>query len=203
MMTSGLMTPQGSDLSQSFRARGETRSVDPAEERRRSLAATESHVRVAALLSAISRNNRYEGRDPAIIPDCFSSGFVADLLGLSVSHLADALVELKRRGLVREPPSGCLICRRSKAWWSPIDQPQHPLRPSPLTNHISRSPLPPLARRTAPAGSPRVLGRGSLRTCPQLRALASTPAMLRPQTREQLCPSPGVRSSCCVSRNPG
>jgi hypothetical protein len=105
MMTSGLMTTQGSDLSPSFWARGETRRVDPTVARRRSLAATESHVRVAALLSSISHNNRYEGRDPAIIPDCFSSGFVADLLGLRVDDLADALVELKHRGLVQEQGS--------------------------------------------------------------------------------------------------
>ena len=107
MMTSGLMTPQGSDLSQSFRTRGKTRRVDPAVARRRSHVATESHVRVAALLSSISHNNRYEGRDPAVIPDCFSSGFVADLLGLNVSHLSDALVELKRRGLVQ--PEGSAL----------------------------------------------------------------------------------------------
>ena len=105
MMISGSMTPQGSDLSPSVRAGGGTRRADPMVARRRSLAAVESHVRVAALLSAISRNNRYEGRDPAVIPDCFSSGFVADLLGLSVSHLADALVELKRRGLLQEQGS--------------------------------------------------------------------------------------------------
>ena len=114
MMTSGLMTPQGSDLSQSFRARSETRRVGPAEERKRSLAATESHVRVAALLSAISHNNRYEGRDPAVIPDCFSSGFVADLLGLNVSHLSDALVELKRRGLVQPEGSALRLTDLSK-----------------------------------------------------------------------------------------
>ena len=104
-MTAGLMTPQGSDLSPSFRARGETRRVDPTVARRRSLAAVESHVRVAALLSSISHNNRYEGRDPAVIPDCFSSGFVADQLGLRVDDLADALVELKHRGLVQEQGS--------------------------------------------------------------------------------------------------
>jgi CRP-like cAMP-binding protein len=104
MMTAGSMTPQGSDLSPSVRASGEPRRGDTVA-RRRSLAAVESHVRVAALLSAISRNNRYEGRDPAVIPDCFSSGFVADMLGLSVSHLADALVELKRRGLLQEQGS--------------------------------------------------------------------------------------------------
>jgi hypothetical protein len=101
MMTSGLMTPQGSDLSQGFRARGETRRVDPMVARRRSLAAVESHVRVAALLSSISRNNRYEGRDPAVIPDRFSSGFVADLLGLRLADLVGALVELERRRLVQ------------------------------------------------------------------------------------------------------
>src|ERR1700724_1644549 len=105
MMTSGLMTPHGSDLSPSVRTRGGTRRVDPTVTRRRSLAATESHVRVAALLSSISRNNRYEGRDPAVIPDCFSSGFVADLLGLRVDDLADALVDLKHRGLVQEQGS--------------------------------------------------------------------------------------------------
>jgi Crp-like helix-turn-helix domain len=99
-MTYGLMTPQGSDLSPGFRTRGETRRVDPVV-RRRSLAAVEGHVRVAALLSSISRNNRCEGRDPAVIPDRFSSGFVADLLGLSVSDLTDALVELERRRLVQ------------------------------------------------------------------------------------------------------
>jgi hypothetical protein len=100
-MTSGLMTPQSSDLSPSFWARGETRRVDPTVARRRSLAATDSHVRVAALLSSISSNNRYEGRDPAVILDCFSSGFVADLLGLRVADLVDALVELERRRLVQ------------------------------------------------------------------------------------------------------
>jgi len=99
MMTSGLMT-QGAELFPTFRARAEPRRVDPTVARKRSLAAVESHVRVAALLSSISRNNRYEGRDPAVIPDCFSSGFVADLLGLRVADLADALMELERRNLV-------------------------------------------------------------------------------------------------------
>ena len=100
-----MMTPQSSEQSPSFRTRVETRRADPVVTRRRSLAATDSHVRVAALLSSISHNNCYEGRDPAVIPDCFSSGFVADLLGLSVDDLADALVELKRLGLVQEQGS--------------------------------------------------------------------------------------------------
>ena len=104
MMTSGLMT-QGADLFPTFRTRGEARCVDPTLARRRSLAAAESHLRVAALLSSISHNNRCEGRDPAFIPDCFRSGFVADLLGLRVDDLADALVDLKHRGLVEEQGS--------------------------------------------------------------------------------------------------
>ena len=103
MMTS--ITAQGTELSPSYWAPRETRRVDPAVARRRSLATTDSHVRVAALLSAISHNNRYEGRDPAVIPDCFTSGFVADLLGLRVDDLADALVELKHRGLIQEQGS--------------------------------------------------------------------------------------------------
>ena len=104
MMTSELMT-QGAELFPTFGTRGEARRVDPTVVRRRSLAAAESHVRVAALLSSISHDNRYEGCDPAIILDCFSSGFVADLLGLRVDDLADALVDLKHRGLVQEQGS--------------------------------------------------------------------------------------------------
>ena len=104
MMTSGSMT-QGAELFPSFRTRGEARCVDATVAPRRSLAAAESHVRVAALLSSISHNNRCEGRDPAIIPDCLRSGFVADLLGLRVDDLADALVDLKHRGLVQEQGS--------------------------------------------------------------------------------------------------
>ncbi len=106
MMTSGLMT-QGLQPFPTLRAHGEVRRADPAVASRRSLAAADRHVRVAALLSSISRNNRYEGRDPAVIPDCFSSGFVAELLGLRVDDLADALVELKRRRLVQ--PEGLAL----------------------------------------------------------------------------------------------
>lgn len=64
-------------------------------------------ARVASLLLAISQINIYEGRDPSALPDALTSGFVADLLGLSVADLADLLVELQRRGLVAvTPPSG-------------------------------------------------------------------------------------------------
>jgi len=57
-------------------------------------------ARVAALLISISRNNSYEGRDPSVMPDALTSGFVADLLGIDISELATLLVELNRRGLV-------------------------------------------------------------------------------------------------------
>jgi hypothetical protein len=103
MMTAGLMT-QDSNVSPTLRARGENPStprVNCTVARRRALAAADSEVRVAALLSAISRNNRYEGRDPAVIPDCTTSGFVADLLGLKIADLANALVKLEHLGLVQ------------------------------------------------------------------------------------------------------
>ena len=75
---------------------------------RRSLANRTSFHRVAALLSSISRNNSYEGRDPGIIPDSLTSGFVADLVGLTVSELAGSLVKLQRLGLVAQAPGGAL-----------------------------------------------------------------------------------------------
>jgi CRP/FNR family transcriptional regulator len=57
-------------------------------------------ARVAALLISISRNNSYEGRDPGVMPDALTSGFVADLLGIDIDELAALLVDLNRRGLV-------------------------------------------------------------------------------------------------------
>ena len=54
MMTSGSMTPQGSDLSQSFRARGNDRRVDPTVARRRSLTAAERHVGDTTFRSGIA-----------------------------------------------------------------------------------------------------------------------------------------------------
>lgn len=62
---------------------------------------------IAALLSSISRNNAYEGRDPLYIPDNLASGFVADLLGIGVQNLSDTLLALQRRGLIR-PEGRCL-----------------------------------------------------------------------------------------------
>lgn len=65
-------------------------------------------AQLAALLLSISRNNEYEGRDPHFIPDNLASGFVADLLGLDVPSLADALLALQECGLVRA--KGRVLC---------------------------------------------------------------------------------------------
>ena len=75
----------------------------------RSLAAHRTSAqRVAALLSGISRNNSYEGRDAGIISNSLTSGFVAELLGLTVSELANSLVELEDLGLVAQAQGGAL-----------------------------------------------------------------------------------------------
>jgi hypothetical protein len=65
-------------------------------------------ARVAALLVSISKNNGYEGRDPKVMPDTLSSGFVADLLGLDVGSLAVMLVDLRKSGLVNRSPTSAL-----------------------------------------------------------------------------------------------
>ena len=91
---------------------GPTAEVDDAlTARRRSLeiAATDKPLsRVAALLMSIARNNGYEGRDPHVMPDTLTSGFVADLLGLDIASLAALLVDLHRRGLIDNDPSSAL-----------------------------------------------------------------------------------------------
>lgn len=61
---------------------------------------------LAALLISISRNNHYEGRDPAAIPDNLASGFVAELLGVDIGILTEALMALQQRGLVRAEGHG-------------------------------------------------------------------------------------------------
>jgi hypothetical protein len=61
---------------------------------------------LAALLTSISRNNQYEGRDPAAIPDNIASGFVAHLLGVDIGILTEALIALQQRGLVRTEGHG-------------------------------------------------------------------------------------------------
>jgi hypothetical protein len=66
-------------------------------------------ARVAALLVSISQNNAYEGRDPHILPDGLTSGFVADLLGVEIGELAALLVDLRRRGLIDTHASGLTL----------------------------------------------------------------------------------------------
>ena len=64
-------------------------------------------VRVAAFLASLSSVNANEGRDPWVVTETFSCGFVADYLDLSVNSLAAVLVELEHRGLIEPcPPTG-------------------------------------------------------------------------------------------------
>lgn len=63
-------------------------------------------ARVAALLVSIAQTNTYEGRDPTVVPDALTSGFVADLLGVEIGTLAALLVDLRRRGLIDNDPAG-------------------------------------------------------------------------------------------------
>jgi len=76
---------------------------------RRSRAASRTGLqRLAALLVCISHNNSYEGRDPRLIPDSLTCGFVAGLLGLKVSDMAKLLAALERQGLVMPIEAGGL-----------------------------------------------------------------------------------------------
>jgi CRP/FNR family transcriptional regulator len=59
---------------------------------------------LAALLLAISRLNRHEGRDPTLIVDALTCKTVACSLGLDVDTLARALVALADLGLVAHAP---------------------------------------------------------------------------------------------------
>jgi CRP/FNR family transcriptional regulator len=63
---------------------------------------------VASLLLAISANNQYEGRDPTIIPESLTAGFVAELLGLSVDKLAAQLATMANNGIVAWDGEGVL-----------------------------------------------------------------------------------------------
>jgi len=56
--------------------------------------------RTAALLIVLSRNNAYEGRDPALIADELNCGLVADMLGIGIDTLASVLIDLERQGFV-------------------------------------------------------------------------------------------------------
>jgi CRP/FNR family transcriptional regulator len=66
-------------------------------------------VRVASFLSALSRMSASEGRDPNLIADEITSGFVAEALKMSVDSLARALADLERRGVIAPSGSGLRI----------------------------------------------------------------------------------------------
>jgi CRP/FNR family transcriptional regulator len=65
-------------------------------------------VRLAAYLTAVSRRNRQEGRDPTLIDDAVDCAVVSDYLAISVDLLALALVQLEMQGLVQAAPRGSL-----------------------------------------------------------------------------------------------
>lgn len=65
--------------------------------------------RVAAFLSAMHHMNRHEGRNAAYIAEFLKTGDVAAFLDLDVAELADALAELKQRGLVERAENGGLL----------------------------------------------------------------------------------------------
>lgn len=66
-------------------------------------------VRVANFLLALSAMNNPEGRDPYLIPDELTAGFVAEKLEMSIEHLGAALLHLKKEGAVRETSTGLRI----------------------------------------------------------------------------------------------
>jgi CRP/FNR family transcriptional regulator len=65
-------------------------------------------IRLAAYLTAVSRGNRHEGRDPTLIDGAVNCAVVADYLEISVDLLALALVQLEMQGLVQTAPRGGL-----------------------------------------------------------------------------------------------
>ncbi len=71
--------------------------------------------RTAAFFVVVSRNNGYEGRDPAIIYDEMTCGTVAGMLGIDIDMLAAVLVEMKGRGLVDASDTGSLQLRDIEA----------------------------------------------------------------------------------------
>jgi len=86
-------------------------------------------VRVAAFLVSMSSINANEGRDPWVVTETFSCGFVADYLDLSVDSLAAILVELEHRGLIEPCPPAGLRLRDINALDEVAAQPFVPLRP--------------------------------------------------------------------------
>ena len=65
--------------------------------------------RVANFLLAIASINTSEGREPLIVRDDVSSGFVAEQLQMSIDTLAAALLSLRQSGAVTVSDSGLRI----------------------------------------------------------------------------------------------
>ncbi len=65
-------------------------------------------VRAAALLSVLAATAGYEGRDPTIVADDLTCGFVADQLGLDIATLQRALLDLRQRGVIEPLANGGL-----------------------------------------------------------------------------------------------
>jgi CRP/FNR family transcriptional regulator len=65
--------------------------------------------RVASFLAALSHVSSEEGRDPTLVTDELSSGFVAEHLHMTLDALEGALRELERRGMVRSTAAGLKI----------------------------------------------------------------------------------------------
>ena len=63
---------------------------------------------LAAFLVSISRQNVHEGRAPSIVSDSLKCNVVASLLGLDIDTLAQALLELKGMGFIKELQNGRL-----------------------------------------------------------------------------------------------
>jgi CRP/FNR family transcriptional regulator, anaerobic regulatory protein len=65
--------------------------------------------RVANFLLAIVRINVFEGREPLLVADDVSSGYVAEQLQMTIDALAKALLSLRRSGLVEVSDRGLRI----------------------------------------------------------------------------------------------
>jgi len=65
--------------------------------------------RLASFLAALSHLGAEEGRDPTLVTDELTSGFVAEQLDMTIDALARALCELERRGVVRASKDGLRI----------------------------------------------------------------------------------------------
>jgi CRP/FNR family transcriptional regulator len=70
---------------------------------------TPAAARVANFLLALSSMNGPEGRDPDLISDDITAGFVARQLDMSIDKLSAALLCLKKEGAVRDTPAGLQI----------------------------------------------------------------------------------------------